>query len=428
MRTHQRSEALFAEAREHIPGGVDSPVRAFLGVGGTPLFIDRGQGSHIWDADGNEYVDYVLSWGPLILGHAHPRVVEAVREAASRGMSFGAPTESETVLAELVQEAYPSMELLRFVNSGTEATMSAIRVARGFTGRDLIVKSEGCYHGHADGLLVKAGSGGATLGIPDSAGVPADYARNTITLPYNDAQALENLFLKEGKDIAALILEPIGGNMGLVVPDDGFIEAVRRATKGSNSLLIFDEVMTGFRVARGGAQDIYGICPDLTTLGKVIGGGMPVGAYGGRRAVMESVAPLGPVYQAGTLSGNPLAMAAGIETLRLIKEEGLPEALEERGRQLEEGMADAARAAGVATWGIRRGSMFCTFFQEGPVRNFEDAQRSDTEMYARFFHAMQERGVSLAPSQFEVSFLSSAHTEADIEATVLAAREAFAVI
>ncbi|MBT3352595.1 MAG: glutamate-1-semialdehyde 2,1-aminomutase [Nitrospinaceae bacterium] len=428
MRTHQRSEALFAEAREHIPGGVDSPVRAFLGVGGTPLFIDRGQGSHIWDADGNEYVDYVLSWGPLILGHAHPRVVEAVREAASRGMSFGAPTESETVLAELVQEAYPSMELLRFVNSGTEATMSAIRVARGFTGRDLIVKFEGCYHGHADGLLVKAGSGGATLGIPDSAGVPADYARNTITLPYNDAQALENLFLKEGKDIAALILEPIGGNMGLVVPDDGFIEAVRRATKGSNSLLIFDEVMTGFRVARGGAQDIYGICPDLTTLGKVIGGGMPVGAYGGRRAVMESVAPLGPVYQAGTLSGNPLAMAAGIETLRLIKEEGLPEALEERGRQLEEGMADAARAAGVATWGIRRGSMFCTFFQEGPVRNFEDAQRSDTEMYARFFHAMQERGVSLAPSQFEVSFLSSAHTEADIEATVLAAREAFAVI
>lgn len=428
MRTHQRSEALFAEACKRIPGGVDSPVRAFRGVGGTPLFIDRGQGSRIWDADGNEYIDYVLSWGPLILGHAHPRVVEAVRKAASRGMSFGAPTEAETDLAELIQEAYPSMELVRFVNSGTEATMSAIRVARGFTGRDLIVKFEGCYHGHADGLLVKSGSGGATLGIPDSAGVPVDYARNTITLPYNDAEALENLFLQEGKNIAALILEPIGGNMGLVVPDNGFIEAVRRATKGSNSLLIFDEVMTGFRVARGGAQDIYGIRPDLTTLGKVIGGGMPVGAYGGRRAVMESVAPLGPVYQAGTLSGNPLAMAAGIETLRVIKDEGLPEALEERGRQLEEGMAEAARAAGVATWGIRRGSMFCTFFQQGPVRNFEDAQRSDTEMYARFFHAMLERGISMAPSQFEVGFLSSAHTEADIEATVRVAREAFAAI
>ena len=428
MRTHQRSEALFAEASKRIPGGVDSPVRAFRGVGGTPLFIERGQGSRVWDADENEYIDYVLSWGPLILGHAHPRVVEAVCKAASRGMSFGAPTEAETDLAELVQEAYPSMELLRFVNSGTEATMSAIRVARGFTGRDLIVKFDGCYHGHADGLLVKAGSGGATLGIPDSAGVPADYARNTITLPYNDAEALENLFFQEGKNIAALILEPIGGNMGLVVPDDGFIEAVRRATKGSNSLLIFDEVMTGFRVARGGAQDIYGICPDLTTLGKVIGGGMPVGAYGGRRAVMELVAPLGPVYQAGTLSGNPLGMAAGIETLRVIREEGLPEALEERGRQLEEGMAEAARVAGVDTWGIRRGSMFCTFFQQGAVRNFEDAQRSDTEMYARFFHAMLERGISMAPSQFEVGFLSSAHTEADIEETIRAAREAFAAI
>ncbi|HJP13659.1 MAG TPA: glutamate-1-semialdehyde 2,1-aminomutase [Nitrospinota bacterium] len=428
MTSRARSEALFQAAQNRIPGGVDSPVRAFRGVGGSPLFIDRGEGSRIWDADGNEYIDYVLSWGPLILGHAHPRVVAAVREAAGRGMSYGAPTAAETELAELVQEAYPSMELLRFVNSGTEATMSALRVARGFTGRDIIVKFEGCYHGHADGLLVKAGSGGATLGIPDSAGVPADYARNTITLPYNDAEALENLFLREGKNIAALILEPVGGNMGLVPPEEGFMEMVRRSTKGSNSLLIFDEVMTGFRVARGGAQSLFGIQPDLTTLGKVIGGGMPVGAYGGRRVVMEVVAPLGPVYQAGTLSGNPLAMAAGVETLRIIKEEGLPEALEDRGRRLEEGMAEAARAAGVATWGARRGSMFCTFFQEGPVRDFADAQRSDTEKFARFFHAMLERGVSIAPSQFEVGLLSSAHTEADIEATLEAAREAFAAI
>jgi glutamate-1-semialdehyde 2,1-aminomutase len=423
-----RSEALFQAAQKRIPGGVDSPVRAFRGVGGSPLFIDRGEGSRIWDADGNEYIDYVLSWGPLILGHAHPRVVAVVREAAGRGTSYGAPTAAETELAELVQEAYPSMELLRFVNSGTEATMSALRVARGFTGRDIIVKFEGCYHGHADGLLVKAGSGGATLGIPDSAGVPADYARNTITLPYNDAEALENLFLREGKNIAALILEPVGGNMGLVPPEAGFMEMVRRSTKGSNSLLIFDEVMTGFRVARGGAQSLFGIQPDLTTLGKVIGGGMPVGAYGGRREVMEVVSPLGPVYQAGTLSGNPLAMAAGVETLRIIKEEGLPEALEDRGRRLEEGMAEAARRAGVATWGARRGSMFCTFFQEGPVRDFADAQRSDTEKFARFFHAMLERGVALAPSQFEVGFLSSAHTEAEIETTLEAAREAFAAI
>ncbi len=419
---------LFESAQRRIPGGVDSPVRAFRSVGGNPYFVDRGAGSRIWDADGNAYIDYVLSWGPLILGHAHPRVVEALREAAGRGTSYGAPTAAETELAELVQDAFPSMELLRFVNSGTEATMSAIRVARGFTGRNLIVKFEGCYHGHADGLLVKAGSGGATLGIPDSAGVPEDYARNTITLPYNDPRALEELFLREGKNIAAVILEPVGGNMGLVLPDDSFIEMVRRATKGSNALLIFDEVMTGFRVGHGGAQKLFGIQPDLTTLGKVIGGGMPVGAYGGRREVMEVVAPLGPVYQAGTLSGNPLAMAAGIETLRVVKEEGLPEALEARGKQLEEGMADAAREAGVPAYGVRLGSMFCTFFQEGPVRNFEDAKRSDTDRYGKFFHAMLERGVSLAPSQFEVGFLSSAHTEADIEATVRAAREAFATL
>jgi glutamate-1-semialdehyde 2,1-aminomutase len=419
---------LFESAQKRITGGVDSPVRAFRSVGGTPFFVDRGQGSRIWDADGNEYIDYVLSWGPLILGHAHPRVVAALREAAGRGTSYGAPTAAETELAELVQEAFPSMELLRFVNSGTEATMSAIRVARGFTGRNLIVKFEGCYHGHADGLLVKAGSGGATLDIPDSAGVPEDYARNTITLPYNNSEALEKLFLSEGKNIAAVILEPVGGNMGLVLPDEGFIEMVRRSTKGSNAILIFDEVMTGFRVGSGGAQKIFGIQPDLTTLGKVIGGGMPVGAYGGRRDVMEVVAPLGPVYQAGTLSGNPLAMAAGIETLRVVKEEGLPESLESLGKQFDEGMADAAKSAGVPTYGARLGSMFCTFFQEGPVRNFEDAKRSDTDRYGKFFHAMLERGVALAPSQFEVGFLSCAHTEADIEATIRAARAAFSAI
>ena len=428
MTSRPRSEALFAEAQKIIPGGVDSPVRAFGGVGGTPVFIDRGQGSRIWDADGNEYIDYVLSWGPLILGHAHPRVVAALREAVGRGTSYGAPTVAETELAGLIQDAYPSMELLRLVNSGTEATMSAIRVARGFTGRDLIVKFEGCYHGHADGLLVKAGSGGATFGIPDSAGVPEDYARNTITLPYNDAGAAENLFRAEGKKIAGVIIEPVGGNMGLVPPDEGFIEVLERETKNAGALLIFDEVMTGFRVARGGAQSLFGVRPDMTTLGKVIGGGVPVGAYGGRREIMEVVAPLGPVYQAGTLSGNPLAMAAGVETLRIILEEGLPEALDERGRQLEEGMAEAARSAGVSVWSVRRGSMFCTFFQDGPVRNFEDAKRSDTKKYAKFFHAMLDRGVSIAPSQFEVGFLSSAHTGADIETTVRAAREAFAAL
>ena len=428
MTSRPRSEALFAEAQKIIPGGVDSPVRAFGGVGGTPVFIDRGQGSRIWDADGNEYIDYVLSWGPLILGHAHPRVVAALREAVGRGTSYGAPTVAETELAGLIQDAYPSMELLRFVNSGTEATMSAIRVARGFTGRDLIVKFEGCYHGHADGLLVKAGSGGATFGIPDSAGVPEDYARNTITLPYNDAGAAENLFRAEGKKIAGVIIEPVGGNMGLVPPDEGFIEVLERETKNAGALLIFDEVMTGFRVARGGAQSLFGVRPDMTTLGKVIGGGVPVGAYGGRREIMEVVAPLGPVYQAGTLSGNPLAMAAGVETLRIILEEGLPEALDERGRQLEEGMAEAARSADVSVWSVRRGSMFCTFFQDGPVRNFEDAKRSDTKKYAKFFHAMLDRGVSIAPSQFEVGFLSSAHTGADIETTVRAAREAFAAL
>ena len=421
-----KSEELFALAQNRIPGGVDSPVRAFRGVGGTPFFVEKGEGDRIRDADGNAYIDYVLSWGPLILGHAHPRVVRAIQEAAAQGTSFGAPTALETELAELVNAAYPSMELLRFVNSGTEATMSAIRLARGFTGRDVIVKFEGCYHGHADGLLVKAGSGGATLGVPDSGGVPGDYARNTTTLPFNDVEAVRDFFAGRGADVAALILEPVAGNMGLIPPEAGFLEVLREETEKAGALLIFDEVMTGFRVARGGAQALFGITPDLTTLGKVIGGGMPVGAYGGRREVMECVAPLGSVYQAGTLSGNPLAMTAGIETLKVIEELGLPEALDGRTKALSDGMADAARAAGVPLTGARCGSMFGAFFQAGPVRNFSDAMRSDTDRYAKFFHSMLKRGVALAPSQFEVGFMSSAHTDESVEATLAAAREAFA--
>ena len=421
-----KSEELFALAQNRIPGGVDSPVRAFRGVGGTPFFVEKGEGDRIRDADGNAYIDYVLSWGPLILGHAHPRVVRAIQEAAARGTSFGAPTALETELAELVNAAYPSMELLRFVNSGTEATMSAIRLARGFTGRDVIVKFEGCYHGHADGLLVKAGSGGATLGVPDSGGVPGDYARNTATLPFNDFEALRDFFARRGGDVAALIIEPVAGNMGLILPETGFLEALREETEKAGALLIFDEVMTGFRVARGGAQALFGITPDLTTLGKVIGGGMPVGAYGGRRDVMGCVAPLGPVYQAGTLSGNPLAMTAGVETLKIIEELGLPEALEGRAKALSEGMAEAAREAGIPFTAAHCGSMFGAFFQEGPVRNFSDAMRSDTDRYAKFFHSMLKRGVAFAPSQFEVGFMSSAHTDESVEATLVAAREAFA--
>ena len=421
-----KSEGLFALAQNRIPGGVDSPVRAFRGVGGTPFFVEKGEGDRIWDADGNAYIDYVLSWGPLILGHAHPRVVRAIQGAAAQGTSFGAPTALETELAELVNAAYPSMELLRFVNSGTEATMSAIRLARGFTGRDVIVKFEGCYHGHADGLLVKAGSGGATLGVPDSGGVPGDYARNTATLPFNDFGAVQDFFARRGADVASLIIEPVAGNMGLILPEAGFLETLREETEKAGALLIFDEVMTGFRVARGGAQALYGIRPDLTTLGKVIGGGMPVGAYGGRRDVMECVAPLGSVYQAGTLSGNPLAMTAGVETLKIIEELGLPEALDERVKALSDGMADVARAAGIPLTGARCGSMFGAFFQEGPVRNFSDAMRSDTERYAKFFHSMLKRGVAFAPSQFEVGFISSAHTDESVEATLAAAREAFA--
>jgi len=420
-----RSKRLFNKAKTLIPGGVNSPVRAFRSVGGSPLFIREAKGSKIVDADGNRYIDYVLSWGPMILGHAHPRVVKAVQAAVAKGTSFGAPTALEVELAELVRDAYPSMESVRMVNSGTEATMSAIRVARGFTGRDKVVKFEGCYHGHADGLLVKAGSGAATLGVPDSPGVPRGYARNTLTLPYNDVAAVRSLLRKEGKKIACVILEPVVGNAGCIPPVPGFLKVVREETAKRGIVLIFDEVMTGFRVAYGGAQARYHIRPDMTCLGKVIGGGLPVGAYGGRREIMECVAPAGPIYQAGTLSGNPIAMTAGIATLKLLKRPGTYEKLEARAKALEEGLKDAAKRAGVATRFQRVGTMFCTYFRRGRVTDFASASASDTEKFARYFHGMLQRGVNIAPSQFEAGFLSTAHTAVDVQRTVRAAYESF---
>jgi glutamate-1-semialdehyde 2,1-aminomutase len=406
---------------EVIPGGVNSPVRAFRGVGGNPPFLERGEGAHVFDVDGNEYIDYVGSWGPLLLGHCHPEIVAAVREALEKGTSFGAPTEREVELAEAIREAVPSIEMVRLVNSGTEATMSAIRVARGFTGRDLVVKFEGCYHGHVDSLLVKAGSGLATLGIADTQGVPKAFCDTTLALPYNSAEAVEEAFRRHGERIAAVIVEPVAGNMGVVPPAPGFLESLRRATERAGALLIFDEVMTGFRVAFGGAQARYGIRPDLTTLGKVIGGGLPVGAYGGRRDVMSRVAPAGPVYQAGTLSGNPLAVSAGLAMLRHLKAH--PEVYA-RLEQL------AARLCAAAPRGVtvnRVGSMFTFFFTEGPVTDYESAKRSDTERFGRYFRAMLERGVYLAPSQFEAAFVSAAHTEEDIRRTVAAVAVAVAL-
>jgi glutamate-1-semialdehyde 2,1-aminomutase len=399
---------------EVIPGGVNSPVRAFRGVGGNPPFLERGEGAHVFDVDGNEYIDYVGSWGPLLLGHCHPEIVAAVREALEKGTSFGAPTEREVELAEAIREAVPSIEMVRLVNSGTEATMSAIRVARGFTGRDLVVKFEGCYHGHVDSLLVKAGSGLATLGIADTQGVPKAFCDTTLALPYNSAEAVEEAFRRHGKRIAAVIVEPVAGNMGVVPPVPGFLESLRRATEHAGALLIFDEVMTGFRVAFGGAQARYGIRPDLTTLGKVIGGGLPVGAYGGRRDVMSRVAPAGPVYQAGTLSGNPLAVSAGLAMLRHLKAH--PEVYE----RLEQLAAQLCAAAPRGVTVNRVGSMFTFFFTEGPVTDYESAKRSDTERFGRYFRAMLERGVYLAPSQFEAAFVSAAHTEEDIRRTVAA--------
>ncbi len=413
-----RSRALFERAQQTIPGGVNSPVRAFRSVGGTPPFIARGDGARIWDVDGNEYIDYVGSWGPLLLGHRHPAVIRALEEVLAIGTSFGAPTEREVELAELICDAVPSIEMVRLVNSGTEATMSAIRVARGYTGRDLTVKFAGCYHGHVDSLLVKAGSGVATFGIPDTAGVPARFAETTITLAYNSIEAVEQTFRQRGGEIAAVIVEPVAGNMGCVPPADGFLECLRDQCTRHGAVLIFDEVMTGFRVAFGGAQQLYGVTPDMTTLGKVIGAGLPIGAYGGRREIMRRVAPSGPVYQAGTLSGNPLAVSAGLAALRELRRH--PEIYERLDRLAGELTADPP--AGVTV--NRVGSMFTFFFTGRPVRNYADAQTCDTERFARFHRAMLERGIYLAPSQFEAGFVSAAHTSEDIAKTVAAAREA----
>ena len=420
-----RSAALFEEAQRHLPGGVNSPVRAFRGVGGTPRFIDRASGARVWDADGNEYLDYVASWGPLVAGHAHPEVVQAIQAAAERGTSYGAPCEAEVRLAALVKDAFPSINLVRFVSSGTEATMSALRLARAATGRELIVKFDGGYHGHADGLLVQAGSGVLTLGAPDSPGVPAATAAQTVSLPYNDVAAVEALFGARGGEIAAVIVEPVPGNMGVVPAAGGFLETLRRRCTVAGALLIFDEVITGFRVAWGGAQALTGVTPDLTCLGKIVGGGLPVGAYGGRRDLMERMAPLGPVYQAGTLSGNPLAMAAGIATLELLRRPGAYETLGRLGARLEAGIAAAARGAHVPFTSNRVGSMLTGFFCAGPVTDYVSAKRADTARYARFFHALLERGVYFAPSQFEAAFVSLAHTEAEIDRTVEAVGEAF---
>lgn len=418
-----KSRRLFAEAKKHIPGGVNSPVRAFRSVGGEPLFIKKAKGSKIIDVDNKAYIDYVLSWGPMILGHAHPRVTAALKKAIANGTSFGAPTELEITLAKMVKKAYPSIELIRMVSSGTEATMSAIRAARGFTNRDKILKFDGCYHGHADSLLVKAGSGVATFGLPDSPGVPVDLAKHTITVAYNDLAAVREVVGREGEQIACIIVEPVAGNMGCVPPVPGFLQGLRQVCDQYGIVLIFDEVMTGFRIAYGGAQQLYSIKPDLTCLGKVIGGGLPVGAYGGKREIMQKIAPLGPIYQAGTLSGNPLAMVAGIETLKLLAKPGTYRALENLSALLEQGLTDAAQEAGVPTSCNRVGSMFTTFFTDQKVKDFASAKTSDTSRFGKFFLAMLKNGVYLAPSQFEAGFLSLAHTKTDIAKTIEAARK-----
>lgn len=409
-----------------MPGGVNSPVRAFRAVGGDPRFIARAKGARLWDADGRSYTDYVLSWGPMILGHADPGLTRAVATAAARGTSYGAPTELEVRLARLIRTAFPSIEMVRLLSSGTEAAMSAIRLARGATGRDKILKFEGCYHGHADSLLVRAGSGAATLGVPDSAGVPADLARHTLTLPYNDIAAVRRLFDQVGREIACVIVEPVAGNMGVVPPVEGFLEGLRDVTRRHDALLIFDEVITGLRVAYGGAQQRFGVAPDLTCLGKILGGGLPIGAYGGRRDLMQQIAPLGPVYQAGTLSGNPLAVTAGIEMLTRLRARTVYRDLERRAELLARGLGEAAKRAGVPVYQTRVGSMLGLFFTDRPVLDWNSAKRSDTERYARFFHGMLARGHYFAPSQFEAAFVSTAHTERDIDTTVRAAFDVFA--
>ncbi|MFO7860046.1 MAG: glutamate-1-semialdehyde 2,1-aminomutase [Desulfosalsimonas sp.] len=426
MKSDPRSYRLFQRAREVIPGGVNSPVRAGKAVAQDPLFIEKGHGCRIYDVEGKEYIDYVCSWGPLILGHRHPEVIKAIQDVLARGVSFGAPVDLEVELAEMIVEAVDSVEMVRMVNSGTEATMSAVRAARAYTGRDLIVKFDGCYHGHADHLLVAAGSGVATLNIPGSPGVPDAVVAHTLSLPYNDIGAFEALMKEKGGQIAAVIVEPVAGNMGMVAPEPGFLESLRRETEKCGAVLIFDEVMCGFRVAWGGAQRLYGVNADLSCFGKIVGGGMPVGAYGGKKEIMEQIAPQGPVYQAGTLSGNPLAMAAGIATLKQLQKPGFYQALEENSARLAEGLGRIAQRLGVEVSLNRVGSMMGMFFTPGPVRNFEEAKISDTERFAAYYRAMLEKGIYLAPSQFEAVFLSAAHETADIDTTLAAAEAVMA--
>ena len=420
-----KSQQLFAEALRYIPGGVNSPVRAFKSVGGQPLFIAKAGGAYLWDADGNKFIDYVHSWGPMILGHAPGSVIKAIQRAATRGTSYGAPTELEVRLAKMIGEAVPSMEQVRLVSSGTEAVMSAIRLARGYTKRDKILKFDGCYHGHSDYLLAKAGSGIATLGLPDSPGVPADFAKHTLTASYNDIAAVKRLLEAYAGELACVIVEPVAGNMGVVPPRPEFLPTLRELTRAHGILLIFDEVITGFRVHYGGAQTLYGVTPDLTCLGKIIGGGLPVGAYGGRRDIMQLIAPVGPVYQAGTLSGNPLAVTAGIETLKALKASVVYKKLEAKSAALADGLGKAAKQAGVPFTQTRVGSMLCGFFTNQPVADYASAKRSDTQRYAKFFHGMLERGVYFAPSQFEAAFLSTAHSDADITKTISSAQAVF---
>jgi glutamate-1-semialdehyde 2,1-aminomutase len=418
-----KSQEIFAAAQNLMPGGVSSPVRAFKSVGGQPIVFDRVKGAYIWDVDGNQYIDYVGTWGPAICGHAHPEVIGALHEALEKGTSFGAPSYLENVLAEMVIDAVPSIEMVRFVNSGTEACMAVLRLMRAFTNREKIIKFEGCYHGHADMFLVKAGSGVATLGLPDSPGVPKSATSSTLTAPFNDLEAVKALFAENPDQIAGVILEPVVGNAGFITPDAGFLEGLRELTHEHGALLVFDEVMTGFRIAYGGAQEKFGITPDLTTMGKVIGGGLPVGAYGGRRDIMSMIAPAGPVYQAGTLSGNPLAMTAGIKTLELLQKPGTYEYLERITKKLADGLLQVAQETGHAACGGHISAMFGLFFTSGPVHNYEDAKKSDTAKFGRFHRGMLERGVYLAPSQFEAGFTSLAHTEEDIDKTIAIARD-----